>query len=169
MGLEIEAIIEQQAVKIIPLVRARVPHDDFDDVMQDVRISFLCSLPAHRGEAALSTYAYAIAKHRIADYWKRVYHSKKVIRAMMGNYQTTIPRMPDREDGDTTMSLAEKEVFRLLGKGMNNEEIARTRFTSIDTVRTHLRHIYKKLGCNGHRDRAKVAVLANKIFTQEAT
>ena len=40
----------------------------------------------------------------------------------------------------------ESEVLKELGKGSTYQEIAETLFISENTVRTHIRHIYKKLG-----------------------
>ncbi len=44
------------------------------------------------------------------------------------------------------LSRAEREVLDLLGLGLANKEIARRLFLSPDTVRTHLAHIFRKLG-----------------------
>ena len=40
----------------------------------------------------------------------------------------------------------ESEILTELGKGLTYQEIAETLFISENTVRTHIRHIYKKLG-----------------------
>ncbi len=39
----------------------------------------------------------------------------------------------------------EQEVLHLLAKGLSNAEIAERLYLSIETVRTHIRHIYRKL------------------------
>jgi LuxR family maltose regulon positive regulatory protein len=44
------------------------------------------------------------------------------------------------------MSEREVEVLRLLASGISNQEIAAKLFVSLDTVKTHLKHIYGKLG-----------------------
>jgi DNA-binding NarL/FixJ family response regulator len=43
----------------------------------------------------------------------------------------------------------EREILRLLGAGRSNAEIASTLFVSAATVKTHLAHIYDKLGARG--------------------
>lgn len=44
-----------------------------------------------------------------------------------------------------TLSAREKEVLQFLAKGYRYKEIAGRLFISVDTVRTHIRNIYKKL------------------------
>jgi LuxR family maltose regulon positive regulatory protein len=54
----------------------------------------------------------------------------------------------------------EVEVLRLLASGISNQEIAARLFVSLDTVKTHLKHIYGKLGVhNRARAVAKAAEL----------
>jgi DNA-binding NarL/FixJ family response regulator len=51
----------------------------------------------------------------------------------------------------------EVEVLRLVGTGMRNKEIAARLFISEKTVKTHLTHIYQRLGLE---DRVEVALFA---------
>lgn len=46
------------------------------------------------------------------------------------------------------ISKRELEVLELLGKGHSNQEIANKLFISVNTVKTHLSHIYEKLDVN---------------------
>lgn len=55
------------------------------------------------------------------------------------------------------LSPREQDVLRLIIEGYNNEEIAVSLQRSCPTVRTHLAHLYKKLGVN---DRVSAAVTA---------
>ncbi|MFJ4982156.1 response regulator [Streptomyces coeruleorubidus] len=56
-----------------------------------------------------------------------------------------------------TLSAREREVLALVAKGTSNREIARELFISEATVKTHLTHLYGKLGA---RDRAAVVAVA---------
>lgn len=55
------------------------------------------------------------------------------------------------------LSAREREVLALVAKGTSNREIARELFISEATVKTHLTHLYAKLGVN---DRAAAVAVA---------
>ncbi|GAA4561607.1 response regulator transcription factor [Streptomyces collinus] len=63
------------------------------------------------------------------------------------------PRAP----GNEPLSAREREVLALVAKGTSNREIARELFISEATVKTHLTHLYAKLGAN---DRAAAVAVA---------
>ncbi|KAF5994746.1 MULTISPECIES: response regulator [Streptomyces] len=56
-----------------------------------------------------------------------------------------------------SLSAREREVLALVAKGTSNREIARVLFISEATVKTHLTHLYAKLGVN---DRAAAVAVA---------
>ncbi|TSD58397.1 response regulator [Aeromicrobium piscarium] len=67
-------------------------------------------------------------------------------------------RVVSRVRADTTeLSDREGEVLRLVARGRSNREIARTLFVSEATVKTHLTHVYEKLGVG---DRAAAVAVA---------
>ncbi|WP_326687902.1 response regulator transcription factor [Streptomyces sp. NBC_01795] len=57
-------------------------------------------------------------------------------------------RDPRPEHERQALSAREREVLELVAKGTPNREIARTLFISEATVKTHLTHLYAKLGVN---------------------
>jgi DNA-binding NarL/FixJ family response regulator len=54
----------------------------------------------------------------------------------------------DRDVGAETLTEREVEVLQLLAFGYTNRDIGGRLFISPDTVKTHLEHIYQKLGAN---------------------
>ena len=65
------------------------------------------------------------------------------------------------EDGKriATLTIREREVIRLVGQGLRNEEIAKRLALSEKTVRNHLTSVYDKLGVN---DRLELAIYAHR-------
>jgi DNA-binding NarL/FixJ family response regulator len=57
---------------------------------------------------------------------------------------------------DSGLSAREADVAELVGRGATNLEIARTLHVSEATVKTHLSHIYAKVGVNS---RTQLAIL----------
>jgi LuxR family maltose regulon positive regulatory protein len=58
-------------------------------------------------------------------------------------------RAPSRADGSTVaepLTERERDVLRLLAAGRSNPEIARTLYVEVNTVKTHVKSLYGKLG-----------------------
>jgi ATP/maltotriose-dependent transcriptional regulator MalT len=62
-----------------------------------------------------------------------------------------------RSPGGEPLSAREREVLALVARGTPNREIARALFISEATVKTHLTHLYGKLGV---KDRAAAVAAA---------
>ena len=101
------------------------------------RLQLLAAIrAAHAGDAALSP---ALVQRLVEDF---------VRRPAPG---TALP------DALRTLTDRETEVLRLLARGLSNAELAAELFLSEATVRTHIAHIFEKLGL---RDRVQAVVLA---------
>jgi DNA-binding NarL/FixJ family response regulator len=70
---------------------------------------------------------------------------------------------PPKELDD--LSEREREVFRLIARGLSNAEIAEELYISDTTVKTHITHILQKLNL---RDRVQAVVLAYQTGVFEA-
>ena len=57
----------------------------------------------------------------------------------------TFHRAPLVPDHETPLTAREEEILALLAQGYRYREIGEELFISIDTVRTHIRHIYEKM------------------------
>lgn len=54
--------------------------------------------------------------------------------------------------GDTDLTPAEEAILRSLAKGNRSKKIAQDLAISVDTVNTHIRHIYEKLHVHSRPD-----------------
>jgi DNA-binding NarL/FixJ family response regulator len=60
----------------------------------------------------------------------------------------TLEQNPVKESvkvDDFCLTSREKEVLGLLGQGISNKEISKNLFVSVETVKSHIKNIYKKL------------------------
>jgi len=81
--------------------------------------------------------------------------SPSVTRRVIEQF-SRIPRSAPPNELDE-LSDREREVFRLIARGLSNAEIGQELFISETTVKTHVTHILAKLGL---RDRVQAVVLA---------
>ncbi len=72
--------------------------------------------------------------------------SPSVAKKMLGFFSNkNVSAVPRLEVPITCLSEREKEILHLMVEGHNYKTIADKSFISYETVRTHVKHIYKKL------------------------
>ena len=80
-----------------------------------------------------------------------------VLARLMANFAEQPPVTATTPPGFAELSEREREVLAMIGAGRSNAEIAVALVISMATVKTHVRHIFAKLGL---RDRAQAVVAA---------
>jgi DNA-binding NarL/FixJ family response regulator len=80
-----------------------------------------------------------------------------VTRRLLETFIAPRPPGPEQAGELDTLTPTERTVLTLIGQGYSNSEIATRLFIADTTVRTHVRHIFEKLGL---RDRVQAVVLA---------
>jgi LuxR family maltose regulon positive regulatory protein len=83
-----------------------------------------------------------VAKHGIAPNY---------VRQLLIALGSASDRTPVKQDLIEPLSERELEVFRLLRTDLDGPEIARELIVSLNTLRTHTKNIYSKLGVNNRR------------------
>lgn len=81
-------------------------------------------------------------KHKIAPHY---------VRHLLTAATPSEEKTPGKQDLIEPLSERELEVLRLLSTDLNGPEIARELFVSLNTLRTHTKNIYSKLGVNNRR------------------
>jgi DNA-binding NarL/FixJ family response regulator len=92
--------------------------------------------------------------------------SPTVTRRVIREFARTPRPAPPKELAD--LSARERDVFRLIARGLSNAEIGHELYISETTVKKHVTHILSKLGL---RDRVQAVVLAYQtgLFESEPT
>jgi two-component system, NarL family, response regulator LiaR len=68
---------------------------------------------------------------------------------------------------DNTLTSTEKEILRLVAMGKSTKEVAQERFSSIHTITTHRKNIFRKLGVNSVYEATKYALRSGIIDSAE--
>jgi DNA-binding NarL/FixJ family response regulator len=109
-------------------------------------------------------YGYLVKKtppSRLIEAIKEVYEggspmSSRIARQVISSFQNYKNR--PTVDSQYNLSNREKEVLQHLGEGSNYQEIANELFISVDTVRHHIRNIYKKLQVHSQSEAVAKAI-----------
>ncbi|MCD8194192.1 MAG: LuxR C-terminal-related transcriptional regulator, partial [Tannerellaceae bacterium] len=73
----------------------------------------------------------------------------------------------DTHDDKTHLTQTEKEILKLIALGRSAKEIASERNSSVYTIVTHKKNIFRKLEVNNVHDATKYALRAGLIDTIE--
>jgi DNA-binding NarL/FixJ family response regulator len=71
------------------------------------------------------------------------------------------------EKTDRSLTHSEKEILKLMALGKTTKEIAQERFSSIHTIMTHRKNIFRKLEVNSLHDATKYALRAGIVDAAE--
>jgi DNA-binding NarL/FixJ family response regulator len=82
---------------------------------------------------------------KILEAIKEVYNGGSPISAQIARKVIASFQKKDPIDASADLTPKEKEILKALAKGLRYKEIADEIQISMDTVRTHVRHIYEKL------------------------
>lgn len=82
---------------------------------------------------------------------------------------TQIAEIPSKESGfsDLLLTQSEREILRLIALGKSTKEIASERFSSIHTITTHRKNIFRKLEVNSVYEATRYALRAGIIDAAE--
>lgn len=79
------------------------------------------------------------------------------------NYFQSVQARPAKADNPWGLSPTELEILRYVTKGLSNAEVGQVMTIERRTVRTHLSHLYKKMGVNSHVEAVVMALKAGIV------
>ena len=77
------------------------------------------------------------------------------------------PQQEEEDKSDSILTQTESEIVKAIAQGKTTKEIAAERFSSIHTVTTHRKNIFRKLGINTAHEAVKYALRAGLIDPSE--
>jgi DNA-binding NarL/FixJ family response regulator len=108
-----------------------------------------------------------VGLEKVRSALKEVSSGGVVIEALIArrfwNYFNSVQASQDSAQNPWGLSADELGVLELISKGLSNAEIGGVLQIQARTVRTHLGHIYKKMGINSHVDAVVLALRAGAI------
>ncbi len=75
--------------------------------------------------------------------------------------------MSDHKQGTDPLTSTEKEILKLIALGRTNKEIAAERCSSVHTINTHRKNIFRKLNVNSAHEATKYAFRAGIVDASE--
>jgi len=87
------------------------------------------------------------------------YISQRAMEAIIGHYQD--------EERPSILTETETEIVRAIAQGKSTKEIAGERFSSVHTITTHRKNIFRKLGVNTAHEVVKYALRAGLVDSSE--
>ena len=81
--------------------------------------------------------------------------------------ETIIIHQQEEEERPSILTETETEIVRAIAQGKSTKEIANERFSSVHTITTHRKNIFRKLGINTAHEAVKYALRAGLIDPSE--
>ena len=85
----------------------------------------------------------------------------------VGRHQRFISQHNEEEEQPSVLTATEVEIVKAIAQGKTTKEIANERFSSIHTITTHRKNIFRKLGINTAHEVVKYALRAGLIDSSE--
>ena len=91
-------------------------------------------------------------------------HSRHISQRAL---ETIIIQQQEEEERPSILTTTEMEIVKAIAQGKTTKEIAAERFSSIHTVTTHRKNIFRKLGINTAHEAVKYALRAGLVDSSE--
>jgi RNA polymerase sigma factor (sigma-70 family) len=130
-----------------------------DDILSEVYFAIFLNLRKFgAGWTPPRSFFYAVIRNKVNDFLRQKYRERNRIDEFKKHAAEQVLQREEVVFKIHSLSHCEFQVFRLLGQGMTNEELAQSLHVSLATIRSHLKKIYAKCGL---RDRGKLTLIAH--------
>jgi RNA polymerase sigma factor (sigma-70 family) len=138
---------------------------DAEDVIIECELALFTALRGSSERRPPRSLIYRIVRNKVADHLRQTIKQRRIIAEVERSIRerAAIKKHQSLDQG-LSLTSAEIRVLSLLAAGLGNAEIAQRLSISKNTIRSHLKRIYKAIGCN---NRLKVAIWANTLFKAE--
>jgi RNA polymerase sigma factor (sigma-70 family) len=138
-----------------------------EDVISEVHFAvFLTLRKLGQGWTPPRSFITSVIKNKVNEFLWQKYWASDDTEALKKRQAEQAFQREDAIARVHTLTQSEFKVFRLVGLGLTNQEIAESLYISPLTVRTHVKRIHAKCGIQG---RAKLALTAYQTCYRELT
>jgi RNA polymerase sigma factor (sigma-70 family) len=141
--------------------KATSGHPCGDDIISEVYFAVLLTVRKFgTGWTPPRSFIFTVVRNKVNDFLRQKYREMRRIDELKKHLQEQSDQREDVISRIHCLTASEFRVFRLLGLGMTNGEIAESLHVSTFTVRSHVKKIHAKCEV---RDRAKLTLIAHLV------
>jgi len=132
-----------------------------EDILSEVHFAVLLTLRKFgTGWTPPRSFIFSVVKNKVNDFLRQKYKEKNGVEEMKKRLKEQVVQKEEVISRIHSLSCSEFRVFRLLGVGMTNTEIAQSLCGSLYAVRSHMKKVHAKCGV---RDRAKLTLMSHLV------
>ena len=136
-----------------------------DDIVSEVYFAVLLTLRKFgTGWTPPRSFIFTVVRNKVNDFLRQKYREMHRIAEIKKHLEEQASQKEEVLSKIHCLTFSEFRVFRLLGVGMTNNEIAESLHISLFTVRSHLKKIHAKCGV---KDRVKLTLIAHQVCFRE--
>lgn len=132
-----------------------------DDIVSEVYFAVLLTLRKFgTGWTPPRSFIFTVVRNKVNDFLRQKYREKNGIEEIKKHLGEQASQKEEVVSRIHCLTFCEFRVFRMLGMGMTNSEIAQSLHVSQNTIRSHVKKIHAKCGVI---DRAKLTLIAHQV------
>src|SRR4030042_7201359 len=136
-----------------------------EDIISEVNFAVLLTLrKLGDGWTPPRSFIFSIIRNKVNDFLRQKYKDRDGIEEIKKLQAEQASQIEEVSTQMLTLTHCEFKVFRLLGLGLTNQEIAENLHISLHTVRSHVKKVHAKCGI---KDRGKLTLSAHHACFRE--